>query len=150
MRSPSRNFVASNTAPALKMRVAGSPFSPQATRPKNLVTFSRDGNLRARRDSTLRQDIAPSMKVATGLYSPSAGEFRRRTPWPAEGPVLSGEPRKGKARLEAALHGLSQEQCQKPGALPSGSRCAFSDCLDRLSRSSKRRTHSFEMRPQSC
>jgi hypothetical protein len=34
---------------------------------------------------------------------------------------LSGELRKGKVRLEGALHGLSQEQCEKPGALPSGS-----------------------------
>jgi hypothetical protein len=34
---------------------------------------------------------------------------------------LSGELRKGKVQLETALHVLSQEQCEKPGALPSGS-----------------------------
>lgn len=34
---------------------------------------------------------------------------------------LPAELRKGKVRLEAALHLLSQEQCEKPAALPSGS-----------------------------
>jgi hypothetical protein len=34
---------------------------------------------------------------------------------------LSVELKAGKKRLEDALHGLSDEQCEQPGATPSGS-----------------------------